>query len=354
MKALIVGAGIGGLATALALHRQGWQVAVRERSAALPEHGTALLVWPKALQVYRRLGLVEELMAAGQTVGDSRILLPGGELLLRTSAARNLQLIARPRLLRLLASALPQRCLSFDAPLTEAAELSGYDLVVGADGVNSSVRRIKWPEPHRTPSPIGRLVWRGAVAAERFDSSETWGPGSLFGITPREAGLTNWFACIALPQSRIDALLSDSTPEQRWALLAENFGHWHRDVQRVLDAGRDREFLFHQLEVLPPLGSFVNGRTALIGDAAHAMAPFLGRGACEAILDGEALARSLAAAGSLDEGLRQYDRSRRRAAQNVARASSAMGRIAMARHGLPLRNAALRSASALTRRRSRS
>jgi len=131
--------------------------------------------------------------------------------------------------------------------------------------------------------------------------------------------LTNWFACIALPQSRIDALLSDSTPEQRRALLAENFGHWHRDVQRVLDAGRDREFLFHQLEVLAPLGSFVNGRTALIGDAAHAMAPFLGRGACEAILDGEA-----------------------------------MGRIAMARHGLPLRSAALRSASALTRRRSRS
>jgi 2-polyprenyl-6-methoxyphenol hydroxylase-like FAD-dependent oxidoreductase len=128
-------------------------------------------------------------------------------------------------------------------------------------------------------------------------------------------------------------------------MLRTLFGSWHEGVRQVLDGLREDGILRHDLyDLAPPLSTFVDGNVALIGDAAHAMTPDLGRGACEALVDGVTLGRCLVVAPGVRPGLAEYDRQRRRSVQRLARMSRTMGRVAHARRFTPLRDVAVRAA----------
>jgi 2-polyprenyl-6-methoxyphenol hydroxylase-like FAD-dependent oxidoreductase len=100
-------------------------------------------------------------------------------------------------------------------------------------------------------------------------------------------------------------------------------------------------------DVHPPLPSYVVGRTALVGDAAHAMTPDLGRGACEALIDAVTLVRCLDSTQDVPVALRAYDRARRRPTQRLQAMAYRVGRLAHARRLTGLRDAAVRVALAL-------
>jgi 2-polyprenyl-6-methoxyphenol hydroxylase-like FAD-dependent oxidoreductase len=249
-------------------------------------------------------------------------------------------LISRPALLGLLADAVAPGTVSFDSPVTDlAAHRTGFDVVVAADGVFSRTRTAIFGVDSKARY-VGATAWRGTVAGATDTVSETWGRGQRFGITPREDGRTNWYATALTPPG-------GRSPDGELAALRARFGDWHEGVRQVLSRLRPADILRHDLyQLAQPLPSYVDGNVVLIGDAAHAMTPDLGRGAGEALVDAVTLGHCLAGAASIAAGLAEYDNRRRRPTQRLVRLSHRVGRVAQARRFTPVRDAAVRLALA--------
>ncbi|MGW4253173.1 FAD-dependent oxidoreductase [Streptomyces californicus] len=379
--ATVVGAGIGGLATAIGLRRAGWRVTVLERRAELERYGAAFGIHPTAQSALDRLGVGDALRAHAVPYRDAHIRTPDGARLARLplerverAAGRPELLISRPYLLDALLAGLD----AFgDVPVKLGERVTdpdalgrGADLVIGADGIRSAVRTARFGT-RSGPREVGTVAWIGIAGIESPVHGETWGSGRFFGLTPVEPGRTNWYA--AVPGATI--------AEELRGLFAD----WHDPIPRILDATDPATWIRYEMRHLyPALPSFVSAgadarsdadaRTdsgsgtdsgagtdagaglaaasgarsvpvALVGDAAHAMTPNLGQGACTAILDADALARAVAAAPrgrtGLTAALRAYDRERRRSAQRTAFGSRALHRF-MSTDRTRLRDAALR------------
>ncbi|MEQ4305700.1 FAD-dependent oxidoreductase [Plantactinospora sp. B6F1] len=350
-SAVVVGAGIGGLCAALALRRQGWRVTVLERAPAFGTAGAGITLMSNALAGLAALGLGERIRAAGrvEAAGGSRT--ADGRWLARMAAADLVDQLGteslgihRARLHEILHAALPEgTTVVTGAEVVEVvagppAEVSYVcegarrtlraELVVGADGLRSVVRRRLWPE---TPAPayVGSTAWRGVT--DRPWTGEllvaiTWAPGAEFGMVPLGDGRVYWFGAVTAPEGQRDA--------DELAAVRERFGSWHPPIPRLLDATSPSGVLRNDLYHLgTPLGSYVRGAVALLGDAAHAMTPNLGQGAAQAIEDAVVLGSCLPEGVGVPAGLARYDAERRPRSQRVARASYQIGRF-----GQQLRN----------------
>lgn len=352
-NALIVGGGIGGLACAVHLSGNGWDVQVRERAAGLPATGTALGMWPSALRALDALGPRHPRLGIGDTVrarGSAQV--AGGFLradgsrigdvdvaAMRRRTGDTVHLVSRPTLLRTLAEALDDGVVRYGEEVPDVREAAAdHDVVVAADGLNSRARRLLFGPGYATRY-TGVTSWRGTVDGETRDTTETWGNAARFGITPHEGGRTNWFACVRAPERAVAA-------GGDLAALHTRFGGWHAEVRRVLaelERADGSGILRHDLyDLARPLPSYVRGRIALIGDAAHAMTPDLGRGACEALIDGLALARELVTRARVEDALAAYDAARRRPTQRLARVARLVNRAVHTPGAAPVRDPAMR------------
>ncbi|GAA3254600.1 FAD-dependent oxidoreductase [Nonomuraea helvata] len=322
-SAVVVGAGVGGLATAIGLRRAGWHVTILERRAELERYGTAFGIHPTAQAALDRLGVGDAFRARALPYRDGRIRTPDGKVMARLPlerierrAGRPELLISRPYLLDALLGALDVPVRYGENVSDAAALVEGPDLVVGADGINSAVRTAAFGTRSGVRQ-VGTVTWIGIADFETGVYGETWGRGRFFGMTPIEPGRTNWYA--AAPEATTAAGLRD------------RFAGWHEPIPRVLAETDPASWIRYEMRHLfPALPTFVRGgRVALVGDAAHAMTPNLGRGACTAILDAEALTRAIARYGraGLPSALRAYDTERRRSAQRVAFGSRTLHRL---------------------------
>ncbi|MEV7657167.1 NAD(P)/FAD-dependent oxidoreductase [Streptomyces anulatus] len=345
--ATVVGAGIGGLATAIGLRRAGWTVTVLERRTELERYGAAFGIHPTAQSALDRLGVGDALRDRAVPYRDAHIRTPAGRPMARlplerieSKAGRPELLISRPYLLDALLAGLD----AFgDVPLklgervTDVDALAaGQDLVIGADGIRSAVRTARFGD-RSGPRRVGTVAWIGIADFESPVHGETWGSGRFFGLTPVEPGRTNWYATAP------EATTADE--------LRGLFAGWHDPIPRILAATDPATWIRYEMRHLyPALPSFVSAGArpapvALVGDAAHAMTPNLGQGACTAILDADALTRALAAAppgpAGIAGALRAYDAERRRSAQRTAFASRTLHRF-MSTERTRLRDAAVR------------
>ncbi|MFM1723283.1 FAD-dependent monooxygenase [Rhodococcus sp. PAM 2766] len=329
-KAAILGGGIGGLTAANVLIRHGWDVSVFERSPAPPTTGTALGMWPQAIAAADAAGVGDSVRDIGARQQRAAFLRPDGSVIGRVdSARRTAYLLSRPALLGILVDGLPAGTVRFGEPAPDLGTLAGFDVVVAADGTSSATRDVLFGSRYR-PVYTGMTAWRGWIPGETASVTETWGPGALFGITPREGGLVNWFAAVRSPADTAGGV----------DFLRTRFGDWHQDVRKILEQIDPDTVLHHDLHESPALPSYVHGNVALIGDAAHSMAPNLGRGACEAMVDAVTLARLLGE-HPVPDALRRYDRNRRRSTRRLVRASRLAGRIATARRWIGARDVAV-------------
>lgn len=341
-RAVVVGAGVGGLATAIALRAIGWDVTIFERWPRIVGEGTALGIHPAAQAGLAGLGLEKELHERTVPYRRAQIRAPDGrrlaDLPLRRIERRGgtpVRMLSRVSLIEMLAERVDPATISTGVEITDPAALRAeYDLVVGADGVRSAIRRAFFTGA-TGPRYTGVVAWRGVI--EGFTPpayGETWGRGRMFGMTPQAPGVTNWYAPVRTPEG-VKESLDD---------LRARFADWHDPIPHVLEAMGEGSVLRHEIyELAPPLPSYVTGNVALIGDAAHAMAPALGQGACQALLDAVELATCVQAhPDDIPFALRSYDARRRRATQRIVTASRWMTRLAVAQRLTGPRNALLR------------
>lgn len=328
MKAVVVGGGLGGVTAAVALRAVGWEVAVLERAPEFGEVGAGVGVMPNALRALGALGLADEVRRIGTPRVAGLLRDRRGRVLVRVDQAEAEHVVAvhRADLHRVLRSALPEECLVTGVEVRSVDELDA-DLVVAADGIRSGIRRELFPE-HPGPVYAGVTAWRSVTGA-RFPAGleigQTLGPGVEFGVLPLGDGRVCWYAATAAPAGgRADDELGE---------VRRLVDGWHDPITALLDATPAGTVLRHDIhELATPLPGYVRGRVALLGDAAHAMTPYLGQGACTAIEDGVVLA-AMCARHDVPTALAEYDRLRRPRTQAVARASRLLGRL-----GLRLRN----------------
>ncbi|MFE9934263.1 FAD-dependent oxidoreductase [Streptomyces sp. NPDC005533] len=218
---VVVGAGIGGLTAALALHRRGWQVTVCERSSQPPTTGAGIGLAPNALRALDALG-IDAAHAAGtavpETMGLRRF---DGRWLTRARTADMAArygmppiAVPRPAFTAALAAALPPQALRYGTAVTAVDDATGRptvrtangpdlsaDLVIAADGINSPLRRAHFPT-HPGLRYTGESAWRALVDAPdlRIEAmSETWGHGRRFGVTPLTDGRLYLYATALVP-----------------------------------------------------------------------------------------------------------------------------------------------------------
>ncbi|GAA2415829.1 FAD-dependent monooxygenase [Streptomyces coeruleofuscus] len=361
-SAVVVGGGIGGLAAAIGLRLIGWEVTVTERVPVLADVGAGISLHANGIRALDVLGVGEAVRAAArpQYTGGTRV--PGGGWLARmdgTTLERELgtPIVGIPRavLHHLLRAALPSECLVVGAEVTSVdrsdpnrvrlllgdAALEA-DLLVAADGVGSRLRAQLFPQhpgPAYSGSTVLRAITERPVEVDN-DFELTWGRGAEFGHIAFADGRAEWHAVLNSPPGVRHA---DSL-----AAMRRRFGDWHDPIPELLGATRSDAVLHHDIhELVTPLPSFTAGRIVLLGDAAHAMTPNLGQGACQALEDAAVLAAALATEPTVESALARYDTERRPRSQSVARAARQAGRMGQQlTHPLAVavRNTALRLA----------
>ncbi|MFF2567036.1 FAD-dependent oxidoreductase [Streptomyces sp. NPDC058084] len=357
-RAVVVGAGVGGLTAAVALHRRGWQVTVCERASDPPVTGAGIGLAPNALRALRAIDV-----DVTRTTGSAVPLVMGvrrsdGRWLTRTSTADLAArygtppiAVPRPALTVALAAALPAEALRYGTAVTAVDDAAGRpvlrtetgpdlpaDLVVAADGIHSPLRRAHFPA-HPGLRYLGETAWRALVEAPDLRvqaMSETWGRGERFGVTPLSDGRFYLYATAAVPAG---APAGDPRAE-----LRRRFGSWHDPIPALLDrVGRlaVADVLRHDLyELAAPLPRLHHGRIAWLGDAAHAMAPNLGQGGCQAVEDAVVLAHLLPAGDGDDDAdavpaaLAAYTAARRDRTDAVRVRARRVGRLGAVRHPL--------------------
>jgi 2-polyprenyl-6-methoxyphenol hydroxylase-like FAD-dependent oxidoreductase len=342
-RAVVIGAGVGGLAAAAALHRRGWQVTVVERATALAPVGAGISLAPNAQRALDVLGLGDAVRARTAWHGTGGLRTPTGRWLARTrneaAAARYggpVVLLARTELVEMLAAALPADAVRTGQPAdlvdaggaarparvrTAEGELTA-ELVVAADGIHSAARAVLFPS-HPAPRYAGVTTWRFVAAArEPFTPHETWGRGALWGTQPLPDGRVYAYAAAAAPYGH-------RAPDGERAELMRRFGSWHAPVPQLIEAADPAAVLRHDVrDMAVPLPAYHHGRVALLGDAAHAMTPHLGQGGNQAVEDAVVLAHH---APPQAPDLPRYTLARLGRTTEVARRSRQAGRIATLR-----------------------
>jgi salicylate hydroxylase len=346
LRVAIVGAGLGGLVAAIAARRAGFEATIYEQAGAFGEVGAGIQVGPNAVKVLRALGLDAGLAEFGAMpeyhVGRNW---RSGRALFRSHTRRACMerfgapfyQVQRSDLHAHLRQALPQeslrlgmRCVNVESD-GKAARLHfsdgtarEADLVVGADGIHSTVRGCLLGPG--APRFTGVICWRGQVDAAALpaglippDSLNWMGPGGcVVHYYVRPGRLVNW---IAHRTTDVWAEESWSREGDKAELLAA-FPGWHESLQTLFRA-TERCYKWAILD-RDPLERWSFGRVTLLGDAAHPMLPFLAQGGAMAMEDGFVLAECLQrAADDVPGALARYETLRRERATQVQLGSRA-------------------------------
>lgn len=322
--ALIVGAGIGGLAAGIALRRAGWRIRIFERAATPREVGFALNLAANAMAALEELGVAGPILSAGHQTARAEIRAGDGRVLkrldLRSAVGSARTVVATRAVLHgALLEAVGTESLVLDSTVARFHAAGGRvrlelanghqesgDLLVGADGVGSVVRRQLHPDE---PPPVasGYCAVRGVATAADHQmgdvSAATYlGTGIEASIARAGAGVVYWYI------SMLDTDVPGDPPPRE---AVERFLDRLDDTFRSIVTGTAASAMrFDRLFDRDPLDRWGEGVITLLGDAAHPMLPHTGQGAAQALEDAVALGLVLSRSVDVREALRRYERVR--------------------------------------------
>jgi 2-polyprenyl-6-methoxyphenol hydroxylase-like FAD-dependent oxidoreductase len=335
----VIGAGIAGLASAVALRRVGCEVSVLEQRTDAGS-GSGISIWPNGLAALDDIGLGDSVRQAGGRVTGGAIRWRDGTWLRRPSAQRIAAALGEPLVVTrrsvltdILTEALPPG--TVETGLSASALTVGRssvritlsqgqtreaDAVVGADGVNSMVARtLNGPLPSRY---VGYTAWRG-VAAYPLDpalAGETMAAGAEVGHVPLGPDHTYWFVT---ERAREGA----SSPGGEHAYLTAKLAGWADPIPQLVAATDPADLLRNDLYDRAQPKHWSQGRAVIVGDAAHPMRPHLGQGGCQGLEDAAILARFVELAPDLPSAFRRFAAYRKRRVRPLVRESATIGRI---------------------------
>jgi 2-polyprenyl-6-methoxyphenol hydroxylase-like FAD-dependent oxidoreductase len=335
----IIGAGIGGLTTALTLKQRGLNVAVFESSSEIKPVGAGILIAHNAMQVFQKLGIHDKIEKAGNRI--SHIKITDSQLndisttdLIEYEKKYGVHNIAihRGELQKILANEIGYDKINLSKRLTkiEKAELFKLTfednsiveskIVIGADGINSVVRNQFFSES--TVRKANQKCWRGICEIElpekyHIEVNEAWGKGKRFGFVKISDKKVYWFAVINSKNEETDEVN-----------LAETFKEFHSDILNLILTTNKDQIIVNEIIDLKPINKWQDKNICLIGDAAHATTPNMGQGACQAIEDAYVLGKLLDEGIALEETFEKYEKLRIKKAHKIVNSSWTFGKMA--------------------------
>lgn len=331
VRIAIIGGGIGGLTTALALRQFGFEPEVFEQAPELLDVGAAIAIWPNAMRVLDRLNLTDKILEQAGVMDEIRWLDQHGRLINRVSIKdQRFPAVAlhRADLQHILVTVLPQPSLHLSCTLVNHAQhgekmiatfSNGHsiesDFLIGADGIHSRVRSQFLND--NDPIFRGYTVWRGISptipsAIPSTAAIEIHGRGKRFGLGPVGLGRLGWWATANTTNTND---------------LLRLFAGWYRPVLELIEATPASSILKTSALDRPSNRTWGRGRMTLLGDAIHPTTPNLGQGGCLAMEDAMVLARCFAKYGATEEALRRYERARYKRTSTVSTYSRYYGSI---------------------------
>ncbi|MBI3135163.1 MAG: FAD-dependent monooxygenase [Bacteroidetes bacterium] len=354
---LILGGGIAGLTTAIALKRIGINATLVEAAPQFKPVGAGIALAANAMKVYHQLGLYDKLLIAGNSIGEMQIKNQTGKIISHANAEKfkngltNIA-ISRPELHRvLLEETDPKQIItgkrsvrfkqdthSLTVFFDDGTSIDCNALIV-AEGIHSPIRKQLLPQSETRYS--GYTCWRGLADNTNLKithTSETWGTQGRFGIVPIGKNQVYWFACKNGPAN--DATLKSWKQKE----LLANYARYHQDIKTVLANTPDDHIIWNDIADLKPIDRFAFERIVLIGDSAHATTPNMGQGACQAIEDALVLASAIQKNETIPAAFHDFETKRMARTHGIVNQSWRLGKIAQLQNPIAagIRNLAFR------------
>lgn len=355
-RALIVGAGIGGLAAGVALRRSGWGVRIYEKAASPRELGFGLLLAPNALAALRELEVADAVTRTSAAPGHVEIRRLNGQVLRRFNAQIGGPSVValRPNLHGALLAAAGDDALKLGCEAVGVSQDAGRvtlhlkdgsretaDVLIGADGIQSVIRTSLHPsEPAARAS--GFCTVRGVA----------YGAGGSLGSLSALAYLDDGIECATARAGQngvywyMSLLARDLPADIRSprAILDRLSPRFDKPLLDILAATQPDDMRFDELYDREPLPTWGSGHVTLLGDSAHPMLPHTGQGAAQALEDAVALGLVLSRDAGIEEALRRYEQARSRRTRafvklgpRIARVTTTHNRVLQALRTLAIR-----------------
>ncbi|WP_026462409.1 FAD-dependent monooxygenase [Adhaeribacter aquaticus] len=349
MKTGIIGAGIAGLSTAIALRQIGIEPVIYEAASELKPVGAGIVLAANAMKVFRKLGIAEDLIAAGRSLNALTILNQHGKILDTTNSLEiskqygldnfiihradlHHQLLQHVDLSSLYKNKKAINVIQdttgvkvyFEDGTTEVV-----DNLIVADGIHSPIRQKLLPRVR--PRYAGYTCWRAVIENPGISlnqATETWGAKGRFGIAPLPQNKIYWFACVNAEENN-SALKHYTAPD-----LLKLFHDFHAPIPQILESSYHTSLIWNDICDLPNLAQYAFGNIVLIGDASHATTPNLGQGACQAIEDAWVLAKQIQAQPTFSEAAKHFERLRKDRTQWIINNSYRVGQLAQLQNKL--------------------